>query len=142
MPQADARPDTAATVREHLERIQRGDIAPAILDYAEDAVLEAAEVGEAGSLLTGTFRGRDAIGRWIDDWFAGFERGSYRFEIEESIEKDDRLYLTLHHTARGDASGVDVANRIQHVFTVGDGLIVRHEFSTKREAMLRAAGVE
>ncbi|MEK6328459.1 MAG: nuclear transport factor 2 family protein [Actinomycetota bacterium] len=142
MPQADARPDTAATVREHLERIQRGDIAPAILDYAEDAVLEAAEVGEAGSLLTGTFRGRDAIGRWIEEWFSSFEGGSYRFEVEESIKEGDRLYLTLYHTARGEASGADVANRIHHVFTVRDGLIVRHEFSTKREAMLRAAGVE
>jgi ketosteroid isomerase-like protein len=142
VPEADARPDTAAAIRDHLARIEGGDIVGAISDYAEDAVLEAAEVGEADSLLTGTFHGREAIGRWIDSWFSSFERGSYRFEVEESIENGDRVFMTLSHTARGEASGVEVANRIYHTFTVRDGLIVRHEFSTEPELILRAAGIE
>ena len=50
--------------------------------------------------------------------------------------------MALFHTARGEASGAEVANRIYHVFTVRDGLIVRHAFSSEREAMLREAGIE
>jgi SnoaL-like domain len=69
-------------------------------------------VAEAGSLLTGTFHGPEAIGRWIDSWFSSFERGSYRLKIEESIENGDRVYMRLSHTARGAASGAEVANRI------------------------------
>jgi ketosteroid isomerase-like protein len=59
----------------------------------------------------------------------------------KSIENGDRVFMTLSHTARGDASGVEVANRIHHAFTVREGLIVRHAFSTEREPILRAAGI-
>jgi ketosteroid isomerase-like protein len=140
--EADARPDPAGAVREHLDRIERGDVYEAIADYAEDAVLEAIEMAEAGAVLTGTYPGREAIGRWLDNWFSSFEPGSYRFDVEESIENGERVFMTIHHTARGEASGVEVAARNHHVFTVREGLIVRHAFSTEREAMLRAAGIE
>jgi ketosteroid isomerase-like protein len=129
-------------VREHLDRMERGDIDEGISDYAEDAVLEAALVGEAASVLNGTFHGREAIGRWIDSWFSSFERGSYRFTVEQSIENGDTAYLALYHTARGEASGVDVTLRTYHAFTVRDGAIVRHALSGEREPMLRAAGVD
>jgi ketosteroid isomerase-like protein len=153
MPEADARPDTAAIVREHLDHVERGDIVQAIADYAEDAVLEADVGGEQGLLFAGTFRGREAIGRWIDNWFSSFEPGSYRFEVVESIDNGDRVFMTTLNTARGGASGVDVALRVYHAFTVRDGLIVRHAFSGEqgkeggrtnpaREALLRAAGID
>jgi ketosteroid isomerase-like protein len=143
MPEAHARLDTAAVFREHLDHIERGDIVQATADYAEDAVLEADPRGEQGLLLTGTFHGREAIGRWIDNWFSSFERGSYRFEVEESIDNGDWVFMTVYHTARGAGSGAEVALRVYHAFTVGDGLIVRHAFSSvDREAILRAAGVE
>ena len=153
MPEGDPRPDTAATVREHLDRIERGDIAQAISDYAEDAVLEADPGGEQPDpLLTETSHGREAIGRWIDNWFSTFEPGSYRFEVEESIENGDRAFMTIYHTARGTGSGADVALRVYHAFTVRGGLIVRHAFAPERleggranevrEAILRAAGID
>lgn len=63
------------------------------------------------------------IGRWIDNWFSSFERGSYRFEVEESIGNGDRVYMALRHTARGEADSVDVTLRTYHAFTVaGIGL--------------------
>jgi ketosteroid isomerase-like protein len=141
VPEADARPDAVATFREHLDHIERGDIVQAVSDYAEDAVLDADPGGEQGLLLRGTFHGRAAIGRWIDNWFSSFEPGSYRFEVEESIEKGDQVFMTVYHTARGEASGVDVELHVYHVFSVREGLIVRHAFSTEREAMLRVAGI-
>ena len=143
MPEAQARPDAAATFREHLDHIERGDIVQATADYAQDAVLEADPSGEQGLLLTGTFYGREAIGRWIDDWFSSFERGSYRFEVEESIENGDRAFMTVYHTARGAGSGADVALRVYHAFTVRGGLIAWHAFSSAdREGIQRAAGVD
>jgi ketosteroid isomerase-like protein len=140
MPETDARPETAATVCEHLDHIERGDIVQAIADYADDAVLEA---NFKGAVHAGTFHGRQAIGRWIDNWFSSFERGSYRFEVEESIENGDRVFMTTLNTARGAGSGVEVVLRVYHAFRVRDGLIVRHAFSVdEREAMLREAGIE
>jgi ketosteroid isomerase-like protein len=143
MPDAESRLDAAAIVRAHLDRIERGQIAQAITDYADNAVLEA--VGGGGiedSFLNGTFQGRATIGRWIDNWFLSFEPGSYSFEVAESIEKGDRIYLALRHTARGATSGADVTNHLYHVFTVQEGQIARHAFAGEREPMLRAAGID
>jgi ketosteroid isomerase-like protein len=133
----------AATFREHLDNIERGEIVQATADYAEDAVLDADPTGEQGLLLVGTFHGREAAGRWVENWFSSFEPGSYRFKVEESIERGDRVFMTVYHTARGEASGADVELRVYHAVTVRDGLIVRHTFSSQaREAVLRAAGVD
>ena len=137
----DAPSGPAATFREHLDHIERGDIVQATADYAEDAVLEADPTGEQGLLLIGTFRGREAIGQWIDNWFSSFD--SYRFEVEESIERADRAFMTIHHTGRGEASGATVELRVHHALTVRDGLIVRHAFSSEaREAVRRVAGID
>ena len=133
----------AAIFREHLDHIERGDLVQATADYAEDAVLDADPTGEQGLLLVGTFHGREAAGRWVENWFSSFEPGSYRFKVEESIEKGDRAFMTVYHTARGEASGVDVELRVYHGFTVRNGLIVRHTFSSQaREAVLQAAGID
>jgi ketosteroid isomerase-like protein len=139
MSNARSRLDTTAIVNAHLARVERGEILAAIADYAEDGVLEALGAGNLeGSILNDTVQGREAIGRWMDSWFSSFERGSYRFEVDESIEKGDRLYLALRHIARGAASGADVTNHIYHVFAVRNGLIARHTFSGDREDVMRA----
>jgi ketosteroid isomerase-like protein len=135
-------PGPAATFREHLDHIERGNIVQATADYAEDAVLEADPTGEQGLLLIGIFHGREAAGDWVENWFSSFEPGSYRFKVEESIENGDRAFMTVYHTARGEASGADVELRVYHAVAVRDGLIVRHTFSSQaREAVLRAAGI-
>jgi ketosteroid isomerase-like protein len=140
---ADTSRGPAATFREHLDHIERGDIVQATADYAEDAVLEADPTGEQGLLLIGSFHGREAAGRWVEDWFSSFEPDSYRFEVEESIENGDRAFMTVCHRARGEASGADVELRVYHAVTVRNGLIVRHTFSSQaREVVLRAAGVD
>ncbi len=104
-------------------------------------MLEADPGGEQGLLLSGTFHGRDPIGRWIDNWFSSFEPDSYRFEVEESIGSGDRAFMTVFHTGRGESSGADVTLRVCHAVMVRNGLIVRHAFSTERGPILRAAGI-
>ena len=140
MPEAQSRLDAAAIVRAHLARIERGEILSAVADYTEDGVLESLGGEYIDGLLAGTFQGREAVGRWIDNWFSSFQRGSYHFEVEESIESGDQIYLALLHTARGEASGVEVTIRNHHVFTIRDGMIARHTFSGERERALGAAG--
>jgi ketosteroid isomerase-like protein len=136
----DKPPSPAAIFREHLDHIERGDIVQATA-YAEDAVLEADPTGEQGILLIGTFCGREAIGRRVDNWFTSFD--SYRFKVEESIESGDRAFMTIRHTARGEASGAAVELRVYHAVTVRDGLIVQHTFSSQaREAVMQAAGID
>jgi ketosteroid isomerase-like protein len=96
--------------------------------------------GNRGHPDAGTFRGREAITQWVVNWFSTFD--SYRFVMEESIERGDRAFMTIHHAGRGEASGVDVEIRVYHAVTVRDGLIVRHTFSSQaREAVMQAAGV-
>lgn len=136
----DRSPGPATTFRQHLDRIERGDLAEAMANYAEDAILEADPTGDQGHPDAGVFRGREAIGRWIDNWFSSFD--SYRFDVEEAIESGDGAFMTIRHTARGEASGVDVEIRVYHAVTMRDGLIVRHTFSSEaREAVMQAAGI-
>ena len=126
-----------------MDRIERGEIAEAIADYAEDGVLEAIDAGEVGTILAGRFEGRDAVGNWIKQWFSSFEPGSYRFAVEDSVQRGDRVLLLLRHTARGEASGVNATLRLYHAFTVReDGLIRWHAFSGDRDRMLRTVGLE
>jgi ketosteroid isomerase-like protein len=141
MPRTDTPQGPAAIFREHLDHIECGDIAQATADFAEDAVFEGDPSGAQGLLLIGTFHGREEIGRWLDNWFSSFD--SYCFKVEESIEQGDRAFMTVYHTARGEASGVDVDLRVYHAVTTRDGLIVSHTFSSQaREAVLQAAGVD
>jgi hypothetical protein len=59
-----SRLSAAGIVQAHLARIERGEILAAIEDYAPDGVLEALGAGNLeGSVLTGTFQGREALGR-------------------------------------------------------------------------------
>jgi ketosteroid isomerase-like protein len=139
VPEQPERPTTLAIVRAHLEHIERDDLAQAAADYAEDGVLEAGLAGVVS--LEGTFRGRAAIGQWLENWFSSFAPGSYHFEVEQAVENDDRIYLVVSGRARGKTSGVEATNLLHHVFTVRDGLIVRHAFSGEPEEIRRAAGV-
>jgi ketosteroid isomerase-like protein len=141
MPKEDPPPGLAASLREHLDRVERADITQAKADYAEDAVLEVDPTGEQGHPHAGTISGHEAIGHWLDNWLSSF--ASYRFEVREAIESGDRAFMTIDHRGLGGASGVDVEIRVYHAFTVRDGLIVRHTFSSQaREEVMRAAGID
>jgi ketosteroid isomerase-like protein len=139
VPEQPAGASPLSTVSEHLEHIERGDLARAAIDYAQDGVLAARRRGVVA--LEGTFEGRTAIGDWLETWFSSFEPGSYRFEIEESIENGDRIYLAILSIARGEASGAETTMLLHHAFTLRNGLIARHVFSGEREEIRREAGV-
>jgi ketosteroid isomerase-like protein len=127
-------PSSADVVRDQFEAVNVGDFARAMDLYAEDVELFVA----AGAFLqSGTFRGREAVGRWFGDWFATFEPG-YRFEIEELRDVGDRVLLVASHRGRGRASGVEVRGRTGYVYGVREGRVSRVELYATREEALAA----
>lgn len=56
-------------------------------------------------------------------------RDIYRFTVEETIENGDRAHATLHHTAPGKVSGVEVTPSADHVVPVPMIRIVRQALS-------------
>lgn len=103
----------------------------AMSHYAEDVVLEVRGVG----LRSGTFDGRDAVGRWFGDWFDTFERDAH-FEITELDEREDgSVLLVADHHARGRGSGVEVEGKVIWLYHLREGKIVRVEGSTTLDSL-------
>jgi ketosteroid isomerase-like protein len=70
-----------------------------------------------------TVRGREAIGDFLADFLDPWER--FHQVIEDVVVRGDRVGLTIHMTAVGRASGVELDTRYAHVWTMRDGLGAR-----------------
>jgi ketosteroid isomerase-like protein len=117
--------------------VNERDFPRAMSHYAEDVELV---VGPDAFLESGTFSGREAVGRWFANWFATFEPG-YRFDIEEARELGDRVLLVASHHGRGRTSGVEVHGQTGYLYTLAEGKIIRGELYRNGEAALEAAGL-
>jgi ketosteroid isomerase-like protein len=113
------------------------DFPRAMSHYAEDVELV---VQRDAFLQGGTFRGREAVGQWFGDWFRTFEPG-YHFEIEETRDLGDVVFLFASHHGRGRTSGVEVHGHTGYLYTLRDGKIARVELHSGRPEALAAAGV-
>ncbi len=125
-------------IRDQFAAVNERDFGRAMDHYGEDVEL----VVDSGAFLErGTFRGREAVGRWFGNWFATFEHG-YHLEIEEARDLGDRVFLDASHHGRGRTSGVEVHGRTGYLYTLRDAKVIRAElYSTPAEA-LAAAGVQ
>jgi len=110
------------------------DFSRAMGHYAEDVELV---VQADASLEAGTFRGREAVGRWFGEWFSTFEPG-YHFDIEEARAFGDVVLLHARHHGRGRTSGLEVRGEMGYLYTVRDGKIVRVELYRTADDALRA----
>lgn len=86
----------------------------------------------------GTFRGREAVGRWFGGWFQSFE-SDYHFEIEEARDLGHAVLIVASHHGQGRASGIEVRRRTAYIYTLRDGRICRVEFDIDRNEALEAA---
>jgi ketosteroid isomerase-like protein len=129
--------DDLETVLAQFAATNERDFPRAMSHYAGDVELV---VHPDAFLQGGTFRGRDAVGRWFGDWFATFEPG-YRFEIEDARDLGDVVFLDATHQGRGRNSGVEVHGRTGYLYTVREGKIVRAELFPSPAEALEAAGV-
>ena len=87
------------------------------------------------------FQGRDAVGRTFADWFKTFEPGYY-FEIEETRDLGDRVFLAATHRGRGRTSGAEVHGQTGYLYGVRSGKIAQVELYPSGAEALEAAGLE
>ncbi len=90
-----------------------------------------------------TATGKAAVGEWFGDWFRQFDLG-YRFDIEETRDTGDRVFVLVTHHGRGRHSGVRVEQCGAHVYTLRHGKVSRIEIwvdQDAREAALEAVGL-
>lgn len=71
---------------------------------------------------------------WIDTW------EEHRVDLEELVEQGDSVVASVHVTASGKTSGVEVAVRLHLQFKVRDGKVVYVFEHEDRAAALAAAG--
>lgn len=127
-----------AVVRDQFAAVNERDFPRAMDLYAEDVVL----VVDPAFINSGSYEGREAVGKWFGDWFSTFE-ADYRFEIEEAGDLGDVVYLDASHGGHGRTSGIAVEGRTGYLYTVREGKIARVElFRTPEDARAAAAGRE
>jgi len=123
-------------VRDQFAAVNERDFPRAMSSYAEDVVL----VVDADAFLeSGTFTGRDAVGRWFGNWFATFEPG-YRFEIDEVRDLGDSVLLIATHSGRGRTSGAEVHGQTGYLYGLRGGEITHVQLFSSGVAALDAAG--
>jgi uncharacterized protein len=106
-------------------------------DFA--AALELFDAEVEWSPMEGSYRGVEGVGASFIEWLEPWDE--HRIEAEEFVEGDDRVFVTVHLTARGQGSGLEVDQRFFQVYTVRDGKIRRMVEYVDRARALDAAGL-
>jgi ketosteroid isomerase-like protein len=125
-------------VREIYEEMNRRNW-PAILAALDEQVVLV--VHESVGPEAGTFRGREAVGRWFGDWFLAFGK-DYRFELEEARSLGDRVLVVARHHGHGRYSGADVEQVNAQVLSLQEGKVARMELYGSRGEALESVGRE
>ena len=108
-------------LRRGYEALNRGDLSVVLELLDED--LEWHEPDPSPE--AGTHHGRDSFERFFRGWIESFEE--FRIEPEHVVERDQELIAVVRQTGRGRSSGVQIAARLAHVWTVLDGRAIRWE---------------
>ena len=88
----------------------------------------------------GTFRGHDALRRWVRENVDDIADDA-RFEVEETIENGDRVLVRVNFVARERRSGIELAQQIYHVHEYREGKLARASGYRDEPAARRAAGL-
>ena len=118
-------------IRRLFEALEREDFAAALELFDADVEWSPAE---------GDYRGIEGVGAAFIEWMEPWEE--HRIEPEEFLEAaDDRVLATIHLTARGGQSGVEIDQRFFQLYTVSDGKVARMVEYLDRDRALEAAGL-
>jgi ketosteroid isomerase-like protein len=128
--------ENVEVVRAQFAATNERDFPRAMSYYAEDVELV---VDPDAFLNGGTFKGRDAVGKWFGDWFSTFEPG-YRFELEEMRDLGDVIFLDASHHGRGRTSGAEVHGRTGYLYRVRGGKVCGVELYGSPGEALEATG--
>jgi uncharacterized protein len=92
-----------------------------------------------GRVGVGPIRGRESVLEFFADRASMF--GEFEVEVEELLERGDRVLAFLRLSGSGAASGAGFEIRIAHLWTLRDGMVVRGEGFGNRDEALEAAGL-
>jgi ketosteroid isomerase-like protein len=109
----------------------RGDHTGASALLAPDVAYKVAQEG----FVHGPDAVRAVWERWESDW------EDLEEITEEVIDAGNHVVVVVRYTGRGRRSGIEVADRFFHVYTVRNGKIVHKVELTKRSEALEAAGL-
>jgi ketosteroid isomerase-like protein len=121
---------------EDLGVVQRLFLALQTDDFATALQLFDAEV--EWSPTEGTYHGIEGVGASFIEWMEPWDE--HRIEPEEFVESNDRVLVTIHLTARGGQSRMEIDQRFFQVYTVHDGKITRMVEYVDRVPALEALG--
>jgi ketosteroid isomerase-like protein len=104
--------------------------------FAPEMEFDVTEVApDIGEIL----RGPQAVNEALHSYWATFEE--FHVEIEELVHADEGLVITaVRDGGQMKGSDAEVWNRFFHVWTLGDGGIVRLSIHTEKARALEAAG--
>jgi ketosteroid isomerase-like protein len=83
--------------------------------------------------------GLDEVVGYMDRWEGEWE--NLRTSAEDFIDAGERVFVTVHFSGRGKASGIEIDARLYEVFMVRDGKIIRMDEYSERSSALEAAGL-
>jgi ketosteroid isomerase-like protein len=121
------------SVRDAIDAINRGDVDGFLACTDADFEWQALE----RSPLAGTYRGREAVRAYVEEWLNTF--GDVRLDIEEVEEVNAHVLVVVHASGWGKASGVEVTNRFCQLWTVSAGVPTQmREYPTRADALAAA----
>jgi ketosteroid isomerase-like protein len=83
--------------------------------------------------------GRLGLLEFLDAWRESF--ASEHIDAEEIVDGGGQVLVTVRHSGRGKASGIEVDQRYAMVWTLRDGRAVRMEMYLTRDEALDAMGL-
>jgi uncharacterized protein len=117
-------------VRELFLAVETDDFATALGLFDAEVEWLAAE---------GTYHGIEGVGASFIEWMEPWEE--HRIEAEEFVEGNDQVLVTIHLTARGGQSRMEIDQRFFQVYTVRDGKISRMVEYVDRKLAREAVGL-
>ena len=125
--------ESVEVVRAAYEAWLRGDIDASLELMSPDIVIkQPPEQADAR-----TYVGREGLLQAVADW--GGQWDDWRLELQQVIDADPDVVVTLDQRARGKASGVEVGTELACVHSVVNGKITRFEMFFSEEEALEAA---
>ena len=87
----------------------------------------------------GLHRGREAYRQFLKRTFELW--ADFQVEVEELLDGGDAVVAIIHTTATGRASGIEIDERVGHVFWLRDEIPYRFKVFSDRSEALAAAGL-
>ena len=87
----------------------------------------------------GIHRGREAYRQFLERTFELW--ADFRVEIEDLLDAGDATVALIHTTATGRISGIEIDERVAHVFWLRDATPYQFKVFTERVNAFKAAGL-